>query len=158
MKAINALGRIMNIAASTVLAAMMLLTVTDVGMRYFLRRPILGTTEITENMMVCLTFFGLAWCAAQQGHLRVDMVVSRFSPRVQALVDGITTLAGFAMVGLIAWRSLVEGMAVRELDIVSSLLRIPAFPFYYVIAIGSALLALVMVTQIIQYFGKAVRG
>jgi TRAP-type C4-dicarboxylate transport system permease small subunit len=158
MKAINALGRIMNIAASTVLAAMMLLTVTDVCMRYFLRRPILGTTEITENMMVCLTFFGLAWCAAQHSHLRVDLVMSRFSPRVQALVDGMTTLAGFAMVGLIAWRSLIEAMAVKDLDIVSSLLRIPAFPFYYVIALGSALLALVMVIQIIQYFGKAVRG
>ena len=157
MKSINALSRLMNIAASIVLAAMMLITVADVFMRYFLKRPILGTTEITENMMVCLTFFGLAWCAAQQSHLRVDLVMSRFSPRVQALVDGMTTLAGLFMVALIAWRSLVEAIAVQQLNIVSSLLRIPAYPFYYVITLGSALLALVMVAQVIQHFGKAVR-
>lgn len=158
MKAINALSRIMNVAASIVLAAIMLLTVADVFMRYFLRSPILGTTELTENMMVCLTFFGLAWCAAQQSHLRVDLVMSRFSPRIQALVDGITTLAGLVMVALVAWRSVIEALAVQELNIVSSLLRIPAFPFYYVIAVGSALLALVMVTQVIQQIEKAVRG
>lgn len=156
MKSINALSRLMNIAASIVLAAMMLITVADVFMRYFLKRPILGTTEITENMMVCLTFFGLAWCAAQQSHLRVDLVMSRFSPRVQALVDGMTTLAGLFMVALIAWRSLMEAIAVQQLNIVSSLLRIPAYPFYYVITLGSALLALVMAAQVIQHFGKAV--
>ncbi len=158
MKAINALSRVMNIAASIVLAAMMLLTVADVFMRYFLRLPILGTTELTENMMVCLTFFGLAWCAAQQSHLRVDLVMSRFPPRVQSFVESMTTLAGLVMVALIAWRSLIEGIAVQELNIISSLLRIPAFPFYYVIALGSALLALVMVAQVIQHIGKAVRG
>lgn len=157
MKAINALSRVMNIAASIVLAAMMLLTVADVFMRYFLRLPILGTTELTENMMVCLTFFGLAWCAAQQSHLRVDLVMSRFPPRVQSFVESMTTLAGLVMVALIAWRSLIEGIAVQELNIISSLLRIPAFPFYYVIALGSALLALVMVAQVIQHIGKAVR-
>jgi TRAP-type C4-dicarboxylate transport system permease small subunit len=158
MKAIHALSRIMNMAASMVLAAMMLLTVADVFMRYFLHRPILGTTEITENMMVCLTFFGLAWCAAQQSHLKVDLVVSRFSPRVQAIVDGLTTLAGMVMVAFIAWRSFMEAIVVKELNIVSSLIKIPAFPFYYVIAMGSALLCLVMVGQVLEHIGKAVKG
>ena len=66
MKIINSLSRMMNIAASGVLAAMMFLTVSDVFLRYFLRRPILGATELTENMMVCLAFLGLAWCAVQE--------------------------------------------------------------------------------------------
>jgi len=158
LKTINVLSRAMNIAASGVLAAMMLLTVSDVFLRYFLKTPILGTTEITENMMVCLTFFGMAWCAAQKSHLKVDLVMSRFSPRTQAAVDGATTLAGMVMVILIAWRSLLEGMAVRELHIISSLLRIPAYPFYYVIALGFFLLGLVMAAQAVDHIGKAVRG
>jgi TRAP-type C4-dicarboxylate transport system permease small subunit len=158
MKIIHSISRGMNIVASGVLAAMMLLTVSDVFLRYLVKRPILGTTEITENMMVCLAFFALAWCAAQQSHLKVDLVMSRFSPRVQAAVDGITTFAGLVMVVLITWRSLVEAVAVRELHIVSSLVKIPAFPFYYVIALGTALLSLVMAIQVIQHVGKAVRG
>jgi TRAP-type C4-dicarboxylate transport system permease small subunit len=158
MKIIYSLSRAMNIAASVVLAAMMLLTVSDVLLRYFLRKPILGTTEITENMMVCLAFLALAWCAVQQSHLKVDLVMSLFSPRVQALVDSMTSFAGLCMVALIAWRSFLEALAVQQLNIISSLLGIPTFPFYYVVSLGSLLLCLVMATQVIQNIGRAVRG
>lgn len=158
MKIIHFLSRIMNIFASAVLVAMMLLTVADVCLRYFLRQPILGTTELTENMMVCMAFLALAWCAGQQGHLRVDLIVSLLSPRMQAVCDSITSMVGLIVVALIAWRSFVEGLAVRQLNIISSLLKIPAFPFYYVVAFGSALLALVMIAQLVQHIHKAVNG
>jgi TRAP-type C4-dicarboxylate transport system permease small subunit len=158
MKMVQSVSRVMNMVAGGVLAAMMMLTVADVFLRYFFRRPILGATEITENMMVCLTFFALAWCAVQYSHLKVDLVVSFFSPRVQAVVDSITSFAGLVMVALIAWRSFMEAIAVEQLHIVSSLVRIPAFPFYFVISLGCALLCLVMATHVIQHMEKAVRG
>ena len=158
MKIINTLSRIMNIAASAVLAAMMLLTVSDVVLRYFLKKPILGATEITESMMACLAFLALAWCAAERSHLKVDLVVARFSPRVQAAMDSLTLLAGLAVVAVMAWRSLVEGLAVRQLNIVSSLIRIPAYPFYFVIALGAAMLSLVIAAQLIQNLSRAVKG
>ena len=158
MKIIHILSRILNIVACGVLAAMMMLTVSDVFLRYFLRKPILGTTEITESMMVCLTFFALAWCAVQRSHLKVDLVMSKFSSRVQAVVDGITVFAGMIMVALFAWRSFLEALAVQELNIISSLLKIPAYPFYHVIALGCALLCIVMITQVIENIHKAVRG
>ena len=148
----------MNIIACGVLAAMMLLTVSDVFLRYFFRRPIIGATEITENMMACLVFFALAWCAAQRSHLKVDPVISIFSPRVQAVFDTLTGLAGLVMVALITWRNFMEAIAIRQLNIVSSLIKIPAFPFYYVIALGSAILCLVMIVQVIQEIKKVVRG
>ena len=157
MKLINTLSRIMNVAASAVLAAMMLLTVSDVVLRYFLRKPILGATEITEGMMACLAFLALAWCAAENGHLKVDLLVSRFSTRVQALVDSLTSAVGLGVVAVLTWRSLLEGMAIQKLNIVSSLVRIPAYPFYYVIALGSAMLGLVILTQLIGHINKAVR-
>ena len=158
MKIIHSLSRVLDYLAGAVLVAMMLLTVSDVCLRYFLGRPIIGATELTENMMVCLAFFALAWCAVQQGHLRVDLVMSRFSPRIQAVCDSITLTAGLIMVALIAWRSFMEGLAVQEMNIISSLLKIPAFPFYYVMAVGCALLCLVMAIQLIQNINKAVSG
>jgi TRAP-type C4-dicarboxylate transport system permease small subunit len=88
----------------------------------------------------------------------VDLVMTHFSPRVQAIVDSITSFAGLILVGLIAWRGLVEGMVVQQLHIVSSLLKLPAFPFYYVLVLGCAMLCLVMVTQLIQNIYKAVKG
>ena len=157
MRAIRSLSRIMNAVACGVLMLMMLLTVSDVLLRSLLRRPILGTTELTENMMACLAFLALAWCAVERQHLKVDLVMMMFPPRVQAVVDALTMLAGLCLVGLITWRSFLEAGAMKDLNIESSLLRIPAYPFYYVMAVGFALLCLVMVMQWIEEMGKAVK-
>ncbi|PKN28332.1 MAG: hypothetical protein CVU64_13840 [Deltaproteobacteria bacterium HGW-Deltaproteobacteria-21] len=157
MKPIRSLSRFMNAVACGVLGLMMLLTVSDVLLRYFLRRPILGATELTENMMACLAFLSLAWCAVERSHLKVDVVMIMFSSRVQALFDSITSLLGLCLVALIAWRGFVEAVAVKELNIESSLLGIPASPFYYVMAAGFAVLCLVMVTQFIEDLGRAVK-
>ena len=148
----------MNIAANIILAAMMLLTVSDVFLRYVFRKPILGTTEITESMMACLAFFALAWCATRNSHLEVDLLISRFSTRVQAVMDALTRLIGLVVVALIAWRNILEAMAVRELNLVSSLIKIPSFPFYYIISLGCGILCLVMVFQVIDNIRKAVRS
>lgn len=158
MKQINAISRILAIAASIVLAAMMLLTVGDVALRWVFNYPIIGTTEITESMMACIAFCALAWCAAEKDHLKVDLVVDRFPPRVQGVIDSLTTLAGLGLVALIAWRSLLEGRAVQEMNLISSLIKLPAYPFYYVIAAGCFMLCLVMVCQLTEHLSKAVRN
>src|SRR5690606_10079135 len=110
---ITALSRILALAAGLVLAAMMLLTVADVALRWLFKYPVIGTTEITESMMACIAFFALAWCAAEKSHLKVDLVVERFPPRVQGLIDSLTTVVGLCLVALIAWRSFLEGRAVQ---------------------------------------------
>ncbi|PKN32514.1 MAG: hypothetical protein CVU61_17745 [Deltaproteobacteria bacterium HGW-Deltaproteobacteria-19] len=157
MKPIRSLSRFMNAVACGVLVLMMLLTVSDVVLRSLLRSPILGTTELTENMMACLAFLALAWCAVERSHLKVDLVMIMLPARVQAIVDSLTLLAGLCLVGLISWRSFLEAMVVKELNIESSLLRIPAYPFYYVMAVGFAILCLVMVVQFVEVVGKAVK-
>lgn len=157
MNAIHRLTRILAIAAGIVLAAMMLLTVADVALRWIFNYPIIGATEITESMMVCIAFFALAWCAAENSHLKVDLVVDRLSPRVQSIIDSLTTLAGLCLVALIAWRSFLEGRAVQEMNLISSLIKLPAYPFYYVIGAGCIMLCLVMVCQLTQHLARAVR-
>ena len=64
--------------AAAVLTAMMALTGLDVIMRYIFNRPVSGTLEITEFMMAIVIAFGLAYCALQKRHVRIDIVISRF--------------------------------------------------------------------------------
>ena len=154
MKQINAFSRILAMAASFVLAAMMLLTVADVVLRWLFKYPIIGTTEITESMMACIAFFALAWCASEKSHLKVDLVVDHLPRRLQGALDSFTTLVGLGLVALIAWRSFLEGRAVQEMNLISSLIKIPAFPFYYVISLGCILLCLVMILQLFDHLKK----
>ena len=146
--------RLMNYVATGVLALMMLLTVSDVLMRYFFRRPLSGTTELTEVMMVVVVFLALAWSAVTRGHLKVDLVVSRFSPRVQAVVDSVTLLVGLGMLVIITWRSFIESMSVQA---TSSLLKFPMYPFHWLLTLGFAMLSLVVVSLIVQNIAEVVK-
>jgi TRAP-type C4-dicarboxylate transport system permease small subunit len=158
MKIIESISKAMNMVAMGVLAAMMLLTVADVSLRYVFSRPITGATEITEFMIVLVGFLGLAWCAVKGAHLKVDSLVSHFSPRLQAITDSFTYLIGLAICVIIGWRSFMEGVDLKRLNVVTSLLEVPVSPFYIVLALGFAVLSLVMVAQLIQYIAKAVKG
>jgi len=155
MKAITSLSRILNMISSCILAAMMLLTTSDVCMRFFFNRPITGATELTQDMMVYLSFLGLAWCAATKSHLKVDLIMDHLPPRVQAVIDALTVLAGLCVAALISWQNIVEALVMQKMKITSSLLKLPVYPNYYIVALGCALLCLVMVAIMIQKLGAA---
>lgn len=158
MKIIESVSHALNVLAIGILVAMMLLTVSDVGMRYALNKPISGSVELTKFMMVCLVCFGLAWCTVKGRHVKVELFLSRFSPRVQAVFDSINYLVGLGLYGLISWQTFSESFRVWEMNFVSGSLRVPLFPFYWVLAFGCAVLCLAIVTQMIQSAAKVVKG
>jgi len=141
-----------------VLVAMMLLTVTDVFLRYVLKNPVPDSQAITEYLMICVAFLGMAWVAVKNENITVDLIVPRFSQRIQAIFDSVTYLLGLGVVVLISWRSFSEAPVVREIGMDSLLLGIPEYPFFIVLGFGLAILCLVMLIQFIQHLYKAVKG
>lgn len=156
MKVINSLSAALLYAAIAVVVAMMLLTVADVFLRYVFANPITGATEITEFMMVCL-LLGMAACALAGQHVRVDAVVRRLRPRVQAILDIILYVAGLGMVAILAWRGYMQSLRVLEYGAKSSMLDIPNFPFYVILVLSFIILCLAMVVLLIQRTAEAVR-
>jgi TRAP-type C4-dicarboxylate transport system permease small subunit len=155
---IISLSRVILIVSTVILVAMMLLTVSDVFLRYILKNPVPDSQEITEYLMICVAFLGMAWVAVKNENITVDLIVPRFSPRVQAIFDSVTYLIGLVVVALISWRGFVEGIAVRQIGMDSLLLKIPEYPFYIVLGFGLAILCLVMLIQFVQHLNKAVKG
>ena len=151
-------SRILLIVSTVGLAIMMLLTVADVFLRYAVKSPIPDSQQMTEYLMVCVAFLGMAWVAIKGEHITVDLVVPRFSLRVQAIFDSVTYLLGLGVVVLISWRSFLEAPSVRETGWSSLLLDIPQYPFFIVLGFGLAVLAVVMFIQLIQHIYKAVTG
>ena len=146
---VHPVSKLMSRVASVVLFSMMLLTITDVFLRKVFSKSILGTVEVTEFMLVAVIFFVLAQTEVSDGHVKVDLVMSRFGERIQGLVDTITQFACFLLSGLITWSSLVYSEEMRTSGEVSQDLWIPIFPFIYVVALGCSILAL---TLLIKFF------
>jgi TRAP-type transport system small permease protein len=155
-KAIYQISRVLSVAGMVVLIGMMLLTVSDVFLRYAFRHPILGSTEITEYMMVFLAL-GMGWCLLQGRSIRMDMIVERFSPRSQAVVDTVTYIISLGILGFMGWRTLSESIAVHKIMLVSSTLRIPAYPFYGILALGLIIFGLAILVNLINSIVKVIK-
>ena len=144
MKIIDFIARIAGLVAAGVLILMMLLTVADVFLRATLSKPIIGTTEITEQMMVAVVFLGFGWCALQGKHVQVDLFVSHYSPGARRVIDLIVNFVGLVLVAVICWRTSIATLTVQELGIICSYIGVPKYPFYALTAFGWAVLFIVM--------------
>jgi len=156
VKIINLVSRVAGYVATVVLIALMLLTVSDVFLRYVFANPITGTTELTEMMMVCL-LLALAWCAVEGRHIKVGIVMDRFSPRVQAIVDSITLLAGLGVYIILVWQGFLASLYAWDFDVKSSMLDVPTFPVYWLLVLSFAMLCIAMVTLLIQRIAELVK-
>lgn len=150
-------ARVINILGMTVLVAMMLLTVTDVFLRYFFNHPVLGGTEITQYMMVCL-FLGVPWSTLKGRAIKMDLLAARFPKRVQAFVDALTEAIGLGVTGCLTWQLYIEMTSAREFEISSTVLGIPSYPFYGILGFGVGMLCLVLLTNVVQNLAKGIKG
>lgn len=156
MKIIRSLSEWMIYGAILITAAMMLLVVSDVLATLVFSRPITGTVEITEYMMICL-LVGMAPTAIAGQHVRVDALVQRLKPRVQAILDIILYLFCLGMAAMLTWRGLEQGLLVQSYHATSSMLRIPKFPFYMVLVISFTMLTLAIIFLLVQRIVEVVK-
>lgn len=144
---VNPISRTMNRIASIVLFLMMILTITDVVGRKLFSHSVTGAVELTEFMLVIVIFFSLAQTEMKDGHVKVDLIMSRFGHRTQAMVDMITQLIGFLLCGVITWSTLIYAGKMRVSGEVSQDLWLPKFPFVYVVVLGCGILALALLVK-----------
>jgi TRAP-type C4-dicarboxylate transport system permease small subunit len=116
---------------------LMLLTVGDVIGRSFFNKPIPGTFELSEYMLSVLILLGAAYTQQVKGHVGVDFLTQRFSPRGQALCQTLTTLAALFIVAILIWQGYTEAVHERA---VSDQLRVPQWPFKLLVCAGAILL------------------
>jgi len=140
VKIIKAVSRITGLVAMGVLLLMMLLTVADVFLRAFFNKPIIGTTEMTEQMMVAVVFLGFGWCALQDKQIQVDLFVSRYRPGTRRVVDLMMHSVGLVLVAVICWRTLMTTLSVQQLGITCAYIGVPKYPFYALATFGWAVL------------------
>jgi len=136
-------------ASTVLLVVMMMLTVSDVFLRYLFDMPIKGSMELTEYLMVCVGTLGLAWCALQGAHIKVDLIVSKLPQRTQKYIDSFNYVLLMGVSGLIAWQTFVRAGTVHRLGVSSAMLEIPQYPFVLVVTISYSLLFLTSIVLLI---------
>ena len=139
------------------LVVMAAITVVDVAGRYLLNRPLLGALELSEILLVLLTFGGFAYTELRNGHVDVDVLVERFPPRVRALCETLAALLSTAFWGAIAGRTVVRAIDIHRAGETTANLSIPIGPLVWAAAVGSALFALTLLVRTLASSRRALR-
>ncbi len=155
-RAFYPISRIMNGVGVGILAVMMLLTAADVTLRYAFRRPIGGSVELSELMLCILVALGLAYALVHKEHIRIEFIISRFSPRVQAFVTSISALLGTGVFSLITWQSFLYAESLRTGGFTTGVLGIPIYPVVWVVVLGSAIFCLVLIVDLLEHLAELV--
>jgi TRAP-type C4-dicarboxylate transport system permease small subunit len=156
-KCINATNKVFTAIAAFTLLLMMLLVAVDVIGRYILNRPITGSTDIIELMLVIMVFFTLAYTAGKKGHVSVDVVYIRLPKAIKMNLDIITYAASLFIVAIITWRMFLRAWesALADPGPATSMLLIPEAPFMLIAAFGAFLLFIQLLIQFFQLFAGA---
>jgi TRAP-type C4-dicarboxylate transport system permease small subunit len=158
MKVISAVSRWLIYLSMALVLILMLLTVSDVFMRFVFNNPITGTAEMAMYIMVCLVC-GMALCALRGEHIVVDILMSRFSPRVQAIVDCFNLLASLAIVAVITWQGFINSLWERKFNYLASVMfPVPSYPFWWIYLLGCTALCLATAALVIRKIKEAAKG
>jgi TRAP-type C4-dicarboxylate transport system permease small subunit len=135
--------RVLAIAGGVILLALMVLTVVAVTLRK-INYPILGTQDLSEAGLTVVVFFAMAYSGWTGGHIAVDLISAVIKGRALQLLDTVVRSCCAAFFVIVAWQSVRQGLDALEFGGGFNLLDIPHYPFFFVVAFGSGLYALIL--------------
>jgi TRAP-type C4-dicarboxylate transport system permease small subunit len=145
------LTALMVLACALVLLDTLAVTV-DVILRYSLGMTWTGLFEITEYSLLWITFLSTAWILKVDGHIRVDLLLSRFSPRRRAITNIVTSIACIILLCILTWYSAKLTMNHYQMSTyISSILQPVKWPIEIIIPVGYFLLLIELLRKTYGY-------
>ena len=109
------------VVAAALLCALVVLIVVDVVARYLRWFSLAWGLEASEYMLYAITFLGAPWVLREKGHIAIELVVERLSPRAKALTRRATDALGAVVCATllffacrVLWRSYASGAMVHK--------------------------------------------
>lgn len=99
---------------AAILGGLMLLICADVFLRYALNNPLGYTHEIAEIILLWTVSLGMAWLLREEGHIKVDILVIQLKPRVQSLINGVTSVLGVVLLLIVTWYGLQRTLSIVQ--------------------------------------------
>jgi TRAP-type C4-dicarboxylate transport system permease small subunit len=143
------LTRSLNALSAAAVMAMMLLTCADIVLR-LMRWPITGTYELMGFLAALFVSFALAQTSVDKGHIAVDFLVMRLSPRTQRIVDAVNDAVCIVLFAMVTWQCVIYAAELKASGEVSMTLQLPVFPVVYGIGAGCAVLCLVLAARVLD--------
>ncbi|MDY0132977.1 MAG: TRAP transporter small permease [Desulforegulaceae bacterium] len=145
-KIITHLALKLNYGACITLFLMMLITCVDIIMRFF-RHPLPGAYELVGFFGSLTVAFALAATSLGKGHIAVEYLVSKFPEKLHNFIERINCFVCSIIFGVITYQTFLYSFSLKASNEVSMTLQVPLYPFSMGIAVGCAMVSIVMLFQ-----------
>jgi TRAP-type C4-dicarboxylate transport system permease small subunit len=133
----------MFIFAGILLIFSMLIISIGVASRYLFNRPMAWVIEIVEFSLLYIGFLVAPWVLKKGGHVKMDLVFDMLSPKIQSVLDIITSSISTIICLILSWFGFkVTWELFRTGYTTPTVLELPKFLFTAIIFIGSGILFL----------------
>lgn len=139
--------------AAAALLVMMLLVCAEIVGRY-MRHPITGEYDMVEWLLLLTTGFAFAYTQQRRLHITIDVLISKFPQRAQAIIDSITGCLNIGLISLILWQSIVFGNNLLAAHVGSMTLHWPLAFGLYIIALVCGMFVLELLVDLLAILAK----
>ncbi len=142
--------------AGVLIILMMLAVGSEVVTRYFLNRAIVGVVDVSEILILYITFLAAAWLLRGEGHVKMDLVLKRLKPKAQTSLTIVTSIIAaiicfilFWYGARVTWDNFQRG--IEEVGI----MEVPTFAIVVIIPVGGFLLFIQFLRRAYGYWTKS---
>jgi TRAP-type C4-dicarboxylate transport system permease small subunit len=147
------LSNILSYFALAMVAVIGLFLSADVFMRFAFNRPIVGALEISQMFMSGLVLV-FPRCALEARHLNITFVLEFFPKKFQEVANFIVLLLSLFVSFMLAWQSASTAVYLKQVGRTYSLIRVPYYPFYWVMTAGFVVLSLAIIALLLSRKGE----
>lgn len=149
------------IAAGVLLTLLLVIIGTDVILRYFFLKPLGWSKEISEYILLYMTFLIATWILQQEGHVKMDIVLGRLSQGIQKVINIITSAISACVCMILTYFSITVTIDLFETDYYTpTVLEWPKGIFIAIIAFGYFMLFIQLIRRTANYIAdcKTIRA
>ncbi len=151
LSVLRRLAAVFALVGSAVALGTGVMVVISIALRAITTKPIPGDVELTQFGVALAISLALPWCQLHGANIIVDFFTQKLRERSLRVLDGIGCLLIAIMCALLAWRTSVGAISVRESSEASMILDLPMWWVYASLGPGLALAALVALVQAVMH-------
>lgn len=149
----------LNLVSVAFIMFLMLFAAAEIVGRYLFNHPIPGHVEIVELIMAAVVFLGIAYTQRVGGHIRMELFITKVlrgrSYHIAEALTLILSLLAFSIITVASFRFALDAYDIGD---TTTYILWPTWPSKLCIPIGSFMLCLRFLLQLIQHVAQAVVG
>ena len=151
VRIIDKISRWMAYVAAALMAMATVGMLVDVVTRYFMHSTIIWLQETVTFSFGSAVMLGAAYTLQKGGHVRIDALFSKLTPRGQAIMDICTFIFFLIFVLAMVWSGLDDAlMSLSFNERTESIWGPPIWPYKMIMVFGALLLLLQGIAQLIR--------